>query len=617
MAKTEVSDIIHNLYPVFKKVDIDLTYIKQDVCTKKTKNLRGDIWISSVDIENPKWEKNIVCLIEAKSTKAKLGDSDWQDALEQGQKKATLQGLSYFVVTNTVGITRFYNTKTLKLISINGELITSIHNIDVLKSILTQVNEKNSDVILGPEAPNLNYNETDFQKSLFQLKNTYRSSKMDNDSEMIETTIGFIVLKYISEKEKKKRNISSRTLLWDELRKEHYDEDIRSLIKDILECEIYKDFQEALRINSKLTSKQCERIVKELSKYSFHGCGFDIYGAVYEAYADKKTKKEFGQYYTRRHITRAIAEIILRDEKRPREFTLCDPACGTGGFLTEAYKVLERNYVTAKAYTLEAETRLQNDIIIGFDNKKRNIALAKLNMFLIGDGHVLIEETDDSLLSLGKNLYDYILTNPPYGQYKGDADVNQFTFAQKSRMEMLFLEKIVDALKPGCMGAAIIPDGVLENTSYSDYRLNLLSKVEIESIISLHEYVFRPYTSEKTYVLIFRKKLEDDCKIQKDPIWMYVVENDGYQKGDKRYEILENDLPDLIENYKSINAKGRNRYVEMSEINEDNFYNLLVEYYLPKDDEKVKMVSPKEFDMIMDEHSQFINKLKGVISEIR
>jgi type I restriction enzyme M protein len=238
-------------------------------------------------------------------------------------------------------------------------------------------------------------------------------------------------------------------------------------------------------------------------------------------------------------------------------------------------------------------------------------------MFLIGDGHVLIKETNDSLLSLGENTYDYILTNPPYGTYKGDADTSKFKFAQKSRMEMLFLEKIVNALKPGCVGAAIIPDGVLENTSYSDYRLNLLSKVEIESIISLHEYVFRPYTSEKTYVLIFRKKLIDDNKIQKDPIWMYIVENDGYQKGDKRYEILENDLPDLIDNYKSDNAKGRCRYVEMSEINEDNFYNLLVEYYLPKDEEKVRIVSPEEFDNIINEQSIFINKLKDLINEIR
>lgn len=620
MAKTEVTDIIHNLYPSLKKVDIDLANIKQDVCTEKTKKkkLRGDIWISSVDINSPKWEKNIVCLIEAKSIHAKIGDKDWQNAIGQGQMKAKLQGLSYFVVTNTAGLTRFYNTSNLNTITLNGTIITSIPNIDVLKMILTQVNPNNNNVDTGDEKPTVDYNETDFQKSLFQLKNTYRSSKMDNDSEMIDTTIGFIVLKYISEKEKKQRNIDSRTLLWDELREDHYEEDIKSLIKDIMECGLYKDFQEALYINPKLTSKQCEKIVKELGKYSFHGCGFDIYGAVYEAYADKNTKKEFGQYYTRRHITRAIAEILLRDEKRPRDFTICDPACGTGGFLTEAYKVLERNYVMSKTYTKEDETRLQNKVIVGFDNKKRNIGLAKLNMFLIGDGHVMIEETNDSLLSLKENTYDYILTNPPYGVYKGDANIDSFSFAKKSRMEMLFLEKIVKSLKPGCMGAAVIPDGVLENTSYGDYRYNLLCNIEIESIISLHEYVFRPYTSEKTYVIFFRKKTDgEEGIIQKDPIWMYIVENDGYQKGDKRYEILENDLPDLINNYKSEKAKGRCRYVQMSEISKDNFYNLLVEYYLPSDEIKIKRVTPKEFDDILEEQTKFANKLKNIINETK
>ncbi len=617
MPKTEVSDIIHNLYPTLKSVDIDLANIKQDVCTEKTKKqkLRGDIWISSVDIGDPKWEKNIVCLIEAKSKQTKLDDKDWQDAKVQGKKKSNLQGLSYFVVTNTCNLTRFYNAYTLDYVTINGEIITSFPQIDVLKKISTQVSPKNSNVELGDEKPSFGYTETDFQKSLFQLKNTYRSSKMDNDSEMIETTIGFIVLKYISEKEKKQRNIDSRTLLWDQFRVDHYEEDIKNLIEDILKCGIYKDFQDALYINPKLTSKQCEKIVKELGKYSFHGCGFDIYGAVYEAYADKNTKKEFGQYYTRRHITRAIAEILLRDEKRPRNFTICDPACGTGGFLTEAYKVLERNYITSKTYTKEDEIRLQNNIIIGFDNKKRNIGLAKLNMFLIGDGHVLIKETDDSLISLEDNTYDYILTNPPYGIYKGDADISSFEFAQKSRMEMLFLEKIIKSLKPGCMGAAIIPDGVLENTSYSDFRYNLLCSVEIESIISLHEYVFRPYTSEKTYVVFFRKKIGTDNKIQKDPIWMYIVENDGFQKGDKRYEILENDLPDLIDNYLSDNAKGKCRYVKASEINKDNFYNLLVEYYLPNDDVVINRVSTKEFDSIIDEQLDFVNKINAVIHD--
>lgn len=615
MAKTEVSDIMHHLYPSLKKVDIDLANIKQDVATKKTKKLRGDLWISSVDIENPKWEKNIVCLIEAKPVQTKMDDNDWKDAMEQGQKKATLQGLSYFVVTNTAGLTRFYNTKSLNLISINGNLVTSIPKIDVLKSILTQVDAENSNVEIDNDNVTFDYNETDFQKSLFQLKNTYRSSKMDNDAEMIATTIGFIVLKYICEKEKKQRNIDSRTLLWDELREDHYEEDIKSLIDDIMRCGLYKDFQDALYINPKLSSKQCEKIVTELGKYSFHGCGFDIYGAVYEAYADKNTKKAFGEYYTRRHITRAIAEILLRDEKKPRDFTICDPACGTGGFLTEAYKVLERNYVTSKSYTKDDERRLQNDVIIGFDNKKSNICLAKLNMFLIGDGHVLIADTSDSLLTLKNDSYDYVLANPPYGVYKGDADVELFKFAQKSRMEMLFLEKIVDSLKPGGMGAVVIPDGVLENTSYSDYRLNLLHYVEIESIISLHEYVFRPYTSEKTYVVIFRKKSEKDYAIQKDPIWMYIVENDGYQKGDKRYEILENDLPDLIENYKSNRANGRCRFVEMSEINEDNFYNLLVEYYLPNDDVKVNLVSAQKFDKILNDQIRFVEKLKIVIDE--
>jgi len=205
--KEETTDIVQNFYPKLKELEIDLALTKQDVATKKTNPLRGDLWISTVLNNRPNWEKNIVALIEAKPIQCKLDDKDWLVAKEDGQKKAHKQGLPYFIVTNTSDLIRFYNTTTLEEIKIDGEVISSMQSLDILQKLRTQINPTNNTLKHKIVYKSTLYTEKDFQKSLFALKNVYRMSKIDNDSEMINTTIGFVVLKYISEREKLKRTL--------------------------------------------------------------------------------------------------------------------------------------------------------------------------------------------------------------------------------------------------------------------------------------------------------------------------------------------------------------------------------------------------------------------------
>lgn len=96
---------------------------------------------------------------------------------------------------------------------------------------------------------------------------------------------------------------------------------------------------------------------------------------------------------------------------------------------------------------------------------------------------------------------------------------------------------------------------------------------------------------------------------------MYILDNDGYQKGDKRFEINENDLPDLIQNYCSNEAQGQNKFVLPNEVNEDNFYNLLVEYHIPQDDSKVIEVDIDVFRKKLDEIEIFESKLQAIFNE--
>mgnify|MGYP001584145109 CR=1 FL=1 len=141
-----------------------------------------------------------------------------------------------------------------------------------------------------------------------------------------------------------------------------------------------------------------------------------------------------------------------------------------------------------------------------------------------------------------------------------------------------------------------MPDGVLESPSLEDYRIHLLAEARVEAVISLHPYVFRPYTTEKTYAIVLQKlpQLEKGHK-SADPIWMYILENDGFQKGDKRYPINENDIPDLLLNYLTTNAKAPHKFVNPLNVNASNFHNLLPEFYLDYYEEDYRQVDAQAY----------------------
>ena len=90
-------------------------------------------------------------------------------------------------------------------------------------------------------------------------------------------------------------------------------------------------------------------------------------------------------------------------------------------------------------------------------------------------------------------------------------------------------------MKVGGKSCIIVPDGMLENPSYAPFRKELLEKCTINAIVSLPIFAFAPYTKEKTYALFFRKRSEMNTKIQKEPIWMYIIDNDGLANSDKRF----------------------------------------------------------------------------------
>lgn len=656
MKREEDNDIIDYLFPILEENGIIKNY-KFNTATTKTTPKRGDIWISNSNSEDINFEKNIIALIEVKHKNSNIDDADWKEGMAHGKIKSKLQGLNYYIVSNCKEF-RFYNTYDDSLLYLDNKLITKMVGVEILNKINTQVSEDNSKVFHKEIIDYPEIQETEFRNTLNKLSDIFRSVGIQKD-ERIDPTISFVILKYISEKETEDRTVPNKIKLWSDLKDiAKKDGDLKAEFNTIVtqiwydnefkdEDNIYKDFKDLIKFPLKLKNENYIEIYEELSDYHFHGARFDLFGVIYEEFASKDKKKEFGEFYTRRHITNFVSKLLLGSELNPRSLKICDPACGTGGFLTEGFKVLYSNYQRNNKLQPSAKEKLKSNVFYGFDNEEKSIARTKLNMFLAGDGHTNIYEIDDSLIGWypkngwAENSFDYIMTNPPMGTYKGSADINKFKFTNSKRYELLFLEKVIKATKPSGEIAIVMNDGALESPSHENVRIELLKSCNIKAIISLTKFAFAPYTKEKTYILFLQKKDSENLEKQEFPIWSYILDYDGYANSDKRYKTdRHNDILELENLYfdainlsqKFLNDKNsfeiekkqferevnekekidglygkKYGYIYPYEINEDNFHNLLSEFYLRPI--KINHISKEEYLSELDSMQKTIQQL--------
>lgn len=516
--------------------------------SKYTDSQRPDLLISEEEYESvkdqDKFIKNVVAYAEIKDN-CTVDDKDWKEAVEAGQKKAKKLNLPYFIVTNCK-TSIFYNTKTLKEIRMNTNPIRAFQSIDIFRLIKNKLNKDPdlSNIITNVDSAST-ISEAIFNNKLWELKTIYRDIDFgEGGKNKIDFTIGFVALEYFEEKKVAEAKWRDGELYWGNCNDDVNDKLVANL-KQYLDNIIKSDtsFTEFSGLLSKvkeslnkITPEQIREIYNVVdSMKPLHNCGFDLFGAVYESFANKKEKEEFGEFFTRRHYTHVFAKLLLENEasfNKDRKFTLLDPACGTGGFLTEAFKILRNNYSKSSTLSADAEKFLREECFFGRDIKEENISRTKLNMFLTGDGHTNIQKTNNSLTENFNKQFDYVLTNPPYGNGSIKANVSS---ANNKRKEIAFLFKIISVLKIGGKACVILPDGVLENPSYYKIRQEFLERCDIYSVISLPKFAFAPYTQEKTYAVFFKKRSEDLTKIQNDDVWMYIIDNDGLANSDKRF----------------------------------------------------------------------------------
>lgn len=628
-----------------KQLKIPFSNIVNDTTFNKyTGSLRPDLLISDVaynleEQNDDQYIKNLVAYAEAKDN-CKVGDKEWIDAFNQGVKKAKPNKLNipYFIVTNSK-VSYFYNSKNKNELKLNGNPIREFQSIDVLRLILKRL-QNNPDIVDISTSVDTqsSISESVFNKKLWELANIYRALDFLNSSEKIDFTIGFVSLKVFEEKMEKENNKDSSKDYWTDLKdyirrgkKDSFVSALAGYIKRLEHEADFKEFKDLMDIvHTKVTKLDSNgnhlfssddtieifEVIDSMGK--LHNSGFDLFGAVYEMFASNKEKSDFGEFFTRRHYTHIFAKLLLKDEKSFKtntSFKILDPACGTGGFLTETFKLLQTKYITSNSYNIQSETFLKKDCFFGYDVKEENVSRTKINMFLVGDGHTHIEKKDTLRDKLNFNSYRYILTNPPYGNGIEKADTSSIS---TKRYEISFLSKIIQLLEEGGKSCVIIPDGFFENPSYEKFRIEVIEKCLINAIISLPKFAFAPYTKEKTYALFFEKKNKGNTKIQNEPIWMYIIDNDGYANSDKRFQTKMKDnngrwLHDEISawidkegleeigllekrwmKFDDINTGGtewvdekgnhksfkKGGFIELKDINKNNYHNMLPEFHL-------------------------------------
>lgn len=279
----------------------------------------------------------------------------------------------------------------------------------------------------------------------------------------------------------------------------------------------------------------------------------DTNGDLYEYLLSKLASAGVnGQFRTPRHI---IDLMVKMTAPQPAD-EICDPACGTAGFLVAASEYVRETHSNA---LLDATQRshFHRSMFHGYDFDNVMLRIGSMNMLMHG-----IESPDiryrDSLsegAAADAEKYTLILANPPFAgslDYESTAKDLQRTVKTK-KTELLFLALFLKLLKPGGRAAVIVPDGVLfgSSTAHKTLRKTLVEDQKLDAVLKLPSGVFRPYAGVSTAILFFTKTNSGGT----DDVWFYDVHADGFSLDDKRNPVEANDLPDVLTRWQTRDAE--------------------------------------------------------------
>ena len=264
--------------------------------------------------------------------------------------------------------------------------------------------------------------------------------------------------------------------------------------------------------------------------------GRDTKGDVYEYMLGKiATAGQNGQFRTPRHI---IALMVAMTAPAPED-EICDPACGTAGFLIAASEHVRKTHPDVE-HDQEARKHFHNSMFHGFDFDSTMLRIGSMNMLLHGIEAPDIRYRDSLSEGAGdeEGLYSLVLANPPFAgslDYEATAQ-NLLRVVKTKKTELLFLALFLRLLRPGGRAAVIVPDGVLfgSTNAHRELRRILVEDQKLDAIVKLPSGVFRPYAGVSTAILFFTKTQSGGT----DQVWFYDINADGWSLDDKRTPLL-------------------------------------------------------------------------------
>ena len=528
---------LENLQWVLDPKDPDRNvYLQKPKTQKQKQQLEGkrpDYILYEKNTDNP------LVIIEAKRS-----GSNMRHALDQGVYYAKKLGAPIVYATDGIFSKTLYVNKGEPLFINDEEVNELIREHTILKFTENNTNKVNT---LAKKVVNSRHELI----NVFKRSNDYlRSEGLTAGVERFSEFSNILFLKLISELEDIKDSLGNysdsdtidRAYRWNFFRHKKGKQ-----LLDYVNDTVLKQFQmkydqsifQPLRIKK---YKTLENIIDELDGLQLTDINADIKGDAFEYFLRSYNidNKDLGEYFTPRHIVKAIVKLLNPQLGE----TIYDPFCGTGGMLIESFKHIQ----SSMPHTESALRILKEETIYG-NEFTNTVRITKMNMILMGDGHSNVEQKD-SLANPVDNKYDVVITNMPFSQNTAHFSFYDVPLNAKKNGDSICVQHCIKAARDnGGKVCIIVPEGFLFDNKYKKTREYLLNTCKLETIISLPKGVFLPYTGVKTNIIILTK----GYKKRQSYYWYFDLKNDGFTLDNKREKMdKESDLNVLLSERKSL-----------------------------------------------------------------
>jgi type I restriction enzyme M protein len=554
-------------------------YLEQPKTQKEKKLLGGKRPDYVLYAKDEHGDERAIMVIEAKRKGERV-----DTALEQGIQYA--KALDAPIVFATDGLfCKSYHTKFDRTPILNGEEVDEfLRETLAIKYLATwEVNTV---------SPKVQYDRKELIKIFDEANNMLRGDGLRAGIERFGEFANILFLKLVSENEQIKHDARKESGFdfachWDSVKNisasariEYINSTVCPRLNALYGTEIFTP----LTIRSNTILKE---IIDKLDPLTLTDVDSDVKGDAFEYFLKESasTKNDLGEYFTPRHIVKTMVKLVNPQigEK------VYDPFCGTGGFLIESF----RHIWNTMAHTEENETGLRAKTIYG--NEITNTArITKMNMILAGDGHSNIHMQDslanpvdgtgeyderqpDGKIEKKHRGYDVVITNMPYSQRTKHGDLYDLPSNNGDSICVQHCMKAVNSVSENGRMALVVPEGFLFRKDISKSRELLLKNCDLQSVISLPQGVFLPYTGVKTNIL-YATKVNQELKTsqKRKDFWYFEVKSDGYTLDNHRRKLDSGSDLDKYQEYRKLDrVDDKQEYRKLDRIDDDRRQEML------------------------------------------